>query len=120
MVTRSNRLLETGGVFLFSKGDKTKKQIGDYLYTINDIGQIVSIWKICEINGDRYICENKRTDKIREFSKDDPSIFDTEEAAMKVIKKTKMKKGLIMAGFFLFMAVIMVIIVLFQILSGNF
>ena len=96
------------------------KQIGDYLYTINFTSQIVSIWKIREIRGDHYICENKRTDKIREFLKDDPSIFDTEEAAMKVIRKTKMKKGLFVAGFFFFVAVIMVIIVLFQILTGNF
>lgn len=96
------------------------KQIGDYLYTINFTSQIVSIWKIREISGDHYICENKRTDKIREFLKDDPSIFDTEEAAMKVIRKTKMKKGLFVAGFFFFVAVIVVIIVLFQIITGNF
>lgn len=96
------------------------KQIGDYLYTINFTSQIVSIWKICEISGDHYICENKRTDKIHEFLKDDPSIFDTEEAAMRVIRKTKMKKGLFVTGFFFFVAVIMVIIVLFQILTGNF
>ncbi len=96
------------------------KQIGDYLYTINEIGQKVSIWKIREINGDCYICENKRTDKMREFSEGDPNIFDTKEAAMKVNKKAEMKKGSIIAGFFLFMAVVTVIIVIFMMLSGNF
>lgn len=62
------------------------KQIGDYLYTINESNQKVRTWKIQEINGDLYRCESKRTDRIREFSKDDPNIFDTEEDAMKVIK----------------------------------
>lgn len=96
------------------------KQIGDYLYTINESSLRVHTWKIREMNGDCYVCERRRSDRICEFSKDDPGVYDTEEDAMKVIRKTKMKKGLFVAGFFFFVAVIIVIIVLFQIITGYF
>ena len=98
------------------------KQIGDYLYTINESNQRVRTWKIREINGDLYRCERKgkRTYRIREFSKDDPDIFDTKEDAMKVIRQTKRKKNLIFTGYFLFIAFIAVIIVIFKILTGTF
>ena len=96
------------------------KQIGDYLYTIYESSLRVHTWKIREMNGDCYVCESRRTDIIREFSKDDPNVFDTEEDAMKVIRKKKMKKGLFVAGFFLFWAVVAVVWVLFLILSGRF
>ena len=35
------------------------KQIGDYLYTINDIHQIVSIWKIKEFDGIFIVVKTK-------------------------------------------------------------
>ena len=95
------------------------KQIGDYLYTINQSNQTVRPWKIREINGDMYLCERKgkRTYRTREFSKDDPDIFNTREDAVKVIKQTKRKKNLIVTVYFLFIAVI---IVIFKILTGIF
>lgn len=98
------------------------KQIGDYLYIINESNQTVRPWKMREINGDLYRCERKgkRTYRIREFSKDDPYIFDTEEDAMKVIRQTKRKKNLIFTVYFLFIAFIAVIIVIFKILTGTF
>ena len=101
---------------------KSLKQIGDYLYTIHESNQTVRPWKIQEINGDLYRCESKgkRTYSIREFSKDDSDIFDTKEDAMKVIRQTKRKKNLIFTGYFLFIAFIAVIIVIFKILTGTF
>ena len=68
------------------------RQIGDTIYTINEIHQSVSKWKILEINDEVYRCQNKRTEKIREFSERDAIIFDTREDAMKVIRQTKRKK----------------------------
>ena len=68
------------------------KQVGEYLYTINESSQRVSTWKIREVNGNRYVCERRRTDRICEFVEGDPDIFETEEAAMQVIKKAKRKR----------------------------
>ena len=103
-------------------GRKSMKQIGDYLYTIHESNQTVRPWKIQEINGDLYRCESKgkRTYSIREFSKDDPDIFDAKENAMKVIRQTKIKNNSIKAVYFLFMAFIAVIIEIFKILTGTF
>ena len=96
------------------------KQIGDYLYTINDIHQIVSIWKIKEFDGNIYRCKNKRTDRIREFAVDAPDIFDTKDAAMEVIKNTKLNKNSIMAIYFLVIAAIAVVFIMFKIFNGTF
>lgn len=98
------------------------KQIGDYLYTINESNQTVRPWKIREINGDLYRCERKgkRTYRIREFSKDDPDIYNTRDDAMKVIRQTKRKNNLVFTVYFLFTAFIALIIVIFKILTGTF
>ncbi len=96
------------------------KQVGEYLYTINESSQRVSTWKIREVNGNRYVCERRRTDRICEFVEGDPDIFETEEAAMQVIKKAKRKRNSIVAVYFLVLGFIMIAIMMIKILMGTF
>ena len=96
------------------------KQVGENLYTINESSQRVSTWKIREVNGNRYVCERRRTDRICECVEGDPDIFETEEAAMQVIKKAKRKRNSIVAVYFLVLGFIMIAIMMIKILMGTF
>ncbi len=96
------------------------RQVGDRIYTINEEHQFVRKWKILEINGDVYRCQNKRTDKICEFSERDTVIFSSKEEARKVIQEKKNKKNRIVVVFFLLMVLAAVAIVVLQMLSGYF
>lgn len=96
------------------------RQIGDRIYTINEQHQFVRKWKILEINGDVYRCQNKRTDKICEFSERDTVIYSSKEEAMKVIQAQRNKRNLIFVGFFLLMVLAAFAIVVLRILSETF
>lgn len=71
------------------------KQIGDYIYTVDEKYGNVRIWKIREIHEGRYICENKRTESICEFAINDAGIYATEEEAWKVVRSKKNKTSLL-------------------------
>ena len=96
------------------------KQVGEYLYTIDERSQHVGIWKIREVNGNRYVCKRRRTDRICEFVEGDPNIFETEEAAMQVLKKAKRKRNSIVAVYYLVLGFIVIIIMVIKILMGTF
>lgn len=61
------------------------RKVGDRIYTINESGKkFVRRWKILEINGNQYRCENKRTHSISVLSEDEVKIYDSKEEAEKV------------------------------------
>ncbi len=58
------------------------RKVGDRIYTINESGKkYVRRWKILEINGNQYRCENKRTHGVSVLSEDEVKIYDSKEEA---------------------------------------
>ena len=68
------------------------RKVGDRIYTINESGKkYVRRWKILEINGNQYRCENKRTHGISVLSEDEVKIYDSEEEAEKIASEMQRK-----------------------------
>ena len=68
------------------------KKVGDRIYTINESGKkYVRRWKILEINGNQYRCENKRTHGISVLSEDEVKIYDSREEAEKIASEMQRK-----------------------------
>ena len=68
------------------------RKVGDRIYTINESGKkYVRRWKILEINGNQYRCENKRTHGISVLSEDEVKIYDSEEEAEKIASEMQKK-----------------------------
>ena len=68
------------------------RKVGDRIYTINESGKkYVRRWKILEINGNQYRCENKRTHGISVLSEDEVKIYDSREEAEKIASEMKRK-----------------------------
>ena len=68
------------------------RKVGDRIYTINESGKkYVRRWKILEINGNQYRCENKRTHGISVLSEDEVKIYDSREEAEKIASEMQRK-----------------------------
>ena len=68
------------------------RKVGDRIYTINESGKkYVRRWKILEINGNQYRCENKRTHGISVLSEDEVKIYDSREEAEKIASEMQKK-----------------------------
>ena len=68
------------------------RKVGDRIYTINESGKkYVRRWKILEINGNQYRCENKRTHGISVLSEDEVKIYDSKEEAEKIASEMQRK-----------------------------
>lgn len=68
------------------------RKVGDRIYTINESGKkYVRRWKILEINGNQYRCENKRTHVISVLSEDEVKIYDSKEEAEKIASEMQRK-----------------------------
>lgn len=68
------------------------RKVGDRIYTINESGKkYVRRWKILEINGNQYRCENKRTHRISVLSEDEVKIYDSREEAEKIASEMQRK-----------------------------
>ena len=68
------------------------RKVGDRIYTINESGKkYVRRWKILEINGNQYRCENKRTHGISVLSEDEVKIYDSSEEAEKIASEMQRK-----------------------------
>ena len=68
------------------------RKVGDRIYTINESGKkFVRRWKILEINGNQYRCENKRTHSISVLSEDEVKIYDSREEAEKIASEMQRK-----------------------------
>ena len=68
------------------------RKVGDRIYTINESGKKYVIrWKILEINGNQYRCENKRTHGISVLSEDEVKIYDSREEAEKIASEMQRK-----------------------------
>ena len=68
------------------------RKVGDRIYTINESGKkYVRRWKILEINGNQYRCENKRTHRVSVLSEDEVKIYDSREEAEKIASEMKRK-----------------------------
>ena len=68
------------------------RKVGDRIYTINESGKkYVRRWKILEINGNQYRCENKRTHSISVLSEDEVKIYDSKEEAEKIASEMQRK-----------------------------
>lgn len=68
------------------------RKVGDRIYTINESGKkYVRRWKILEINGNQYRCENKRTHGISVLSEDEVKIYDSREEAEKIAGEMQRK-----------------------------
>ena len=48
-------------------------------------------WKILEINGNQYRCENKRTHSISVLSEDEVKIYESKEEAEKIASEMQRK-----------------------------
>lgn len=71
------------------------REVGNRIYTINEKGKpYVRVWKILEINGNQYRCENKRTDAIHILSENEVKIYDNREEAEKIVEGMRRKKAL--------------------------
>ena len=69
------------------------RKVGDRIYTINEFGKkYVRRWKILEINGNQYRCENKRTHGISVLSEDEVKIYDSREEAEKIASEMQRKE----------------------------
>ena len=68
------------------------RKVGDRIYTINESGKkYVRRWKILEINGNQYRCENKRTHGFSVLSEDEVKIYDSREKAEKIASEMQRK-----------------------------
>ena len=68
------------------------RKVGDRIYTINESGKkYVRRWKILEINGNQYRCENKRTHGISVLSENEVKIYDSREEAEKIASEMQRK-----------------------------
>ena len=68
------------------------RKVGDRIYTINESGKkYVRRWKILEINGNQYRCENKRTHGFSVLSEDEVKIYDSKEEAEKIAGEMQRK-----------------------------
>ena len=68
------------------------RKVGDRIYTISESAKkYVRRWKILEINGNQYRCENKRTHEISVLSEDEVKIYDSEEEAEKIASEMQRK-----------------------------
>ena len=68
------------------------RKVGDRIYTINESGKkYVRRWKILEINGNQYRCENKRTHGLSVLSEDEVKIYDSREEAEKIASEMQRK-----------------------------
>ena len=68
------------------------RKVGDRIYTINESGKkYVRRWKILEINGNQYRCENKRTHGFSVLSEDEVKIYDSREEAEKIASEMQRK-----------------------------
>ena len=68
------------------------RKVGDRIYTINESGKkYVRRWKILEINGNQYRCENKRTHGISVLSEDEVKIYDSREEAEEIASEMQRK-----------------------------
>ena len=68
------------------------RKVGDRIYTINESGKkYVRRWKILEINGNQYRCENKRTHRVSVLSEDEVKIYDSKEEAEKIASEMQRK-----------------------------
>ena len=68
------------------------RKVGDRIYTINESGKkYVRRWKILEINGNQYRCENKRTHRVSVLSEDEVKIYDSREEAEKIASEMQRK-----------------------------
>ena len=68
------------------------RKVGDRIYTINESGKkYVRRWKILEINGNQYRCENKRTHGVSVLSEDEVKIYDSREEAEKIASEMQRK-----------------------------
>ena len=69
------------------------RKVGDRIYTINESGKkYVRRWKILEINGNQYRCENKRTHGFSVLSEDEVKIYDSREEAEKIASEMQRKE----------------------------
>lgn len=69
------------------------RKVGDRIYTINESGKkYVRRWKILEINGNQYRCENKRTHRVSVLSEDEVKIYDSKEEAEKIAGEMQRKE----------------------------
>lgn len=68
------------------------RKVGDRIYTINESGKkYVRKWKILEINGNQYRCENRRTHGISVLSEDEVKIYDSIEEAEEIASEMQRK-----------------------------
>jgi hypothetical protein len=66
-----------------------KKQVGDYLYTVNKRFKRIYKWEILNIEGNQYYCKDADSNDKRYFFENSNLVFDSKADALKGIKRIK-------------------------------